>query len=382
MANPSNNDLGNRFRAALLAHGVSLDPRFATGEFSGFLEPEDAAWQAALSCMDHDFYHLSGYASLSGSIEGGTGGAFFHCSRDLMFLLPLILRPVPTALTGRETLFDASSPYGYPGPLMECPDRESGARKAFRAFTESARARGLVCSFIRSHPLLPFPFDLEGLPGEIRSHGRTVVIQLQQTDDEFWSQTRTRHRRSIRSLMGTGYTVEINNWSNYAEFQRVYLETMDRVGSSGFYLFGEEYFESLRALLGERLVLCTVNDPHGNVAAAGIFSAMNGLMQYHLGGTSSAHLVLAPSKLMFHEIRRWGRDAGFNRLHLGGGLGGMEDDLFHFKAGFSPLTSGFCSCRIVHDQQYYDRMCDIAMGNRQGIESHDADFFPAYRTPS
>jgi lipid II:glycine glycyltransferase (peptidoglycan interpeptide bridge formation enzyme) len=107
--------------------------------------------------------------------------------------------------------------------------------------------------------------------------------------------------------------------------------------------------------LGDRLHLCTVQDPcSGVLASAGLFTAINtDIIQWHLCGTASAYLPLAPTKLEIDFIRRWAKEAGYQALHLGGGVGNRADSLFHFKAGFSPVYKEFYTYRLVLDDNRY-----------------------------
>ena len=60
-------------------------------------------------------------------------------------------------------------------------------------------------------------------------------------------------------------------------------------------------------------------------------------MQYHLSGMSEAFARERPTKLMLDHVRQWARARGNRWLHLGGGVGSAQDNLFKFKAGFSKL---------------------------------------------
>ena len=51
-----------------------------------------------------------------------------------------------------------------------------------------------------------------------------------------------------------------------------------------------------------------------------------------------------PTKLMLHFVRTWAKDRGLRRLRLGGGVGGKEDSLYRFKAGFSTDRHAFEPC--------------------------------------
>jgi hypothetical protein len=96
-------------------------------------------------------------------------------------------------------------------------------------------------------------------------------------------------------------------------------------------------------------------------------------LHYHLGGTADAALTNGASHLALTGLAEWGQEQGYRRLHLGGGVGGADDSLLHFKRRFAP--GGLVAASIgkaVHDPAEYRRL--------SGADAVDWDaFFPAYR---
>jgi hypothetical protein len=89
--------------------------------------------------------------------------------------------------------------------------------------------------------------------------------------------------------------------------------------------------------------------------------------------------------LLFDSARRFfgvegGRVGGRgNRaLHLGGGLGGGEDSLFRFKAGFSKCRARFTTLRWVFDTEANDRI-ESVWRKVHATDTFEPDFFPRYR---
>jgi len=65
-------------------------------------------------------------------------------------------------------------------------------------------------------------------------------------------------------------------------------------------------------------------------------------VQYHLSATPDGEVRSGGAKVILDEVTKWARERGSRWLHLGGGLGGSEDDpLFRFKAGFSKIRLPF-----------------------------------------
>ena len=119
------------------------------------------------------------------------------------------------------------------------------------------------------------------------------------------------------------------------------------------------------------------------VIAGGLFSSCGGMVQYHLGGTASSSLALAPSKLMFDTVRKWARETQHKTLHLGGGLGARHDSLFSFKLGFA--KNGIRPFRLwkwVVDPDTYTKLTsnNIDVDDDCTGAEFAPGFFPAYRT--
>jgi thiamine pyrophosphokinase len=80
---------------------------------------------------------------------------------------------------------------------------------------------------------------------------------------------------------------------------------------------------------------------------------------------------------MLLEVMQWAHAQGAAYMHFGGGLGGREDSLFHFKAGFSKQRADFFTYRLIADSQAYDTLC--IRWQEQHQAPLDETFFPAYR---
>jgi hypothetical protein len=342
-----------------------------------FLEADSPEWPAALSALEHDFYHLPGYVRLSARHEGGEPLAFLAEEDGHRFLVPLILRPVGG---GGGEAADAISPYGYPSPLLSPPAGAEGfLARALARFVEGLRERRVVSCFVRLHPLLGLPLDLLGEWGCVVKHGETVWVDLALPPEEIWHQTKRAYRQHIDHGRREGQQAEMDpTWEAFDDFVDIYQENMRRVKADPSFLFSREYFLGLREALGARLHLWTVR-VGGEVAAAALFTEVRGIVQYHLCGTRAAFVKVSPTKALVHHARLWARERGNRALHLGGGVGGRADSLFAFKAGFSHLRSPFHTWRVIVDPPGY-RALTRQWECRSGLQADAPDgFFPAYR---
>lgn len=343
-----------------------------------FLHPEDRRWSDMLRQVPHDVYHLPSYAILAARYEGGQPVAFYARDGCDIMLVPLLLQQVPHNITGLGDLWDATSPYGYPSPLFSRPDREEACRNLIGILVQAVRAKGLISLFLRMHPLLSGPLMIWSECGDLVQHGQTVSVDLRRPLEVLIRETSNNHRRGLRKLSKAGFYAVLDNWNDYPAFIRLYRQTMTRVGARPFYHFEGCYFGDLRELLDSHLHLCSVISPTGELAAGGLFTEVDDLMEYHLGGSRTDYPGLAPSKMMFDFMRSWGHARGLRSFHLGGGLGGRKDSLFDFKAGFSSCYRPFHTFRLVVNQSMYDKLCK-AWQKEISDERLGDNFFPPYK---
>jgi hypothetical protein len=334
---------------------------------------QDKEWDATLERVGHDFYHYRSYVVRSARDAGGYAVLVeMECNQGTV-IIPLVIRPV------REGVRDATSPYGYPGPLVVVRGDFTVDRLievAEQEFRDILAREKLVSVFVRMHPLLTPTSSAWAQWGDYVQHGDTISVDLTIAKEARWKQMRQNHRRDIQALEKLGFHVhDDGEWRHLEEFVSIYEETMKRVNATSDYFFPRSYYKSLKQDLGSQARLLAVTFGH-DVVAAGIFVQTRQIVQYHLGGTRTEYLQRAPSKLMFHFASNFFEAQAGQLLHLGGGLAGRNDSLFNFKLGFSRLTTPFYSLRIVGDSDLYREFTEQA-----GRSSDDPDgFFPAYRS--
>jgi hypothetical protein len=144
---------------------------------------------------------------------------------------------------------------------------------------------------------------------------------------------------------------------------------MRRLDADPFYLFEPAYWERLAGLPLARFDA----ELGGEVVASALCLATPPFLHYHLSGTTDTGRSTGASTLVLLEAALWGQANGYERFHLGGGLGGRQDSLHHFKARFDP--DGLVDAAVgkaIHDETRYREL---------GGDGYDG-FFPAYRAPS
>jgi hypothetical protein len=340
-------------------------------------------WQGVLDrCGMYDVYHLPEYHLVAEEQGEGQAHLFVFEVDDILVAMPLLLRRcAEVAGLEESTHVDATSVYGYPGPIASESDISASIAKGFlRSYQSYLKRNAVVSAFSRLHPLMNQD-SLLSSAGDLIDIGPTVAIDLTLPEQAQWEQYRNNHKRDIESAREKGIVCICDErWTYLDDFIDVYHENMQRVAADDYYLFNRSYFAQLRDLLGDHFRLFVALKGK-SVIAGGLFTICGSMIQYHLGGTRTRCLDLSPIKLVFDQVRRWGMETGARIFHLGGGVGGKRDGLFHFKAGFSSETRQFGVWRAVVNQRIYEALTQQkhTWNQQRGLESIDKCYFPVYR---
>jgi len=350
------------------------------------LSPSDEAWAETLEHGPHDIYHLPAYASLEANRQGGRAlGVLIH-DNNTRLLLPWIL--IPTHIGGNKepsiNSWDATSPYGYPAPLIvgKTQNIDAFMDKALTTLKEEMASQKIATGFLRMHPLLQNQNSVLNHHGTVVQHGETIWLDLTLPNEELWRQTRKQTRNAINRLTAQGLTSRVDNsFTHYGYFRKIYYKTMNQADAANWYYFNEAYFQQLRDSLGKHLSLAIVEDGDGRICAGALFTETNGLVQYHLAATASDHPYRESMKLLLHFARTWFKERGNRAMHLGGGLSAEHDSLFLFKSGFSKLRSPFHTWRTIFNENLY-REAIQCWEEKSGRQAGDiTKYFPPYHLP-
>ena len=303
-------------------------------------ELDPAAWDA----LELDAYYRRPYVEAAALLDKGR---------------PFLLEHDGARFAGieRDEPRDVVTPYGYGGPTAD---------GFWDAYEEWARERGVVTTFVRFHPLYG---NQRGAPIHVDELAPTVAWRLD-PDRDLLAGLHFKHRNKVTKAENAGATVTQHD--GLGEFVPLYEDTMRRVNADDFYFFDPAYWERL----GELPLVRFDAGIDGEVVASALCLATPPWLHYHLSGTTDAGRTTGSSTLVLLEAARWAQANGYERFHLGGGLGGKEDSLHHFKARFDP--EGLVPAAVgkaIHDEDAYRR---LSGGSEVAFEG----FFPAYRRPS
>jgi hypothetical protein len=346
---------------------------------TALLVPADPEWAEVLAGVRHDVYHLPGYVAVEAARMHGQPLAVLARRRDARLFLPLVL--VSGGDGPLQHVTDALSPYGYPTLLCEGGgDDPPFLDDALAAILRLLASKDVASLFLRTHPLLRLDAAALQRHGAVVFHGETVWMDLRLDEEELWRQTRAQTRNAIRRLLKAGVTAEHDSrFEHYDAFIGLYYRTMDRNAAAGLYYFDRDYFLALRCALGERLALWVAKDRSGRMIAAALITAENGILQYHLACTDHEQPYPDAMKLLLHVVRSWGKNAGYECMHLGGGRGAGQDSLFLFKSGFSRLRAPFATWRAVcNEKRFREAVAEWERGTGQ-TSGGLTGYFPPYR---
>lgn len=346
------------------------------------LTTSDASrWSEVLDQIGrHDFCHLHSYSRLAELSGHGRARMFVYRSGEHLLAFPLLLRDIDvTEVPGIQgTLRDVTSVYGYAGPLANRSDvSEDVSTRFMGSIDDYFREHRVVSALSRMHPLLDQGPILDRL-GKAVPVGCTLSVDLLLPEAEQFSAYRRNHRQDIKRLRAMGVTCAEVGLERLEDFVAMYHDNMDRVKAATRYYFSRSYFEHLLADMGDvsHLFMC-LHD--GRPVAGSIFTLCQGFVQWHLSGSRTDFDGPPPTKLIFDVARRWAKERGAHTLHLGGGVGGSKDSLYHFKRGFTRREHVYSIWRHIADPDVYAELTRV-MSELSGLEPDDG-FFPLYRHP-
>jgi hypothetical protein len=347
------------------------------------LEDDARRWDDALAQLplrQRDVYFTSAYLLLFERLgEGKAMGAVFTHGETLI-LYPFLLRRLGEPDLPADEFpgyHDVTSPVGYGGPLVYKRGGDEHAMETFRnAFDIWCARNKVVSEFVRFHPLLDTELVMQHHV-ECSPAYTTVWCRLDCSQEKRLKTLSPPTRRYVRQALGSNLTFQQESSDEaYGRFVELYRHTAGRRTGSPGHVFSDRYFADLRDLLGPMQSLLSVRYGEKIIAAA-LFLRSHEFVHLHLSGSDADYLELRPDDLLYFEAMKWGCSLGCSALHLGGGYE-ADDDLFRFKAGFSPLRARFCIGKRVHDEDVYARA--TAARAARGPVAREG-FFPAYRAP-
>lgn len=303
----------------------------------------------------------------------GTAYMAYHL-RDLADIA-ILANQIP-----QHQIYDIITPYGYGGMQINS-NYDRFVNEVYEAFDEYCRAQGIIFEFVRFHPIYENYLACRD-KYHIYRERKTICMELLHGSDAVWAGLTDKNRNMIRKAIKNGVIIKSGPISEYIDdFKRVYYQTMQRNDAGRYYYFNECFF-SLCIELQEFCSRIFVAEYHEKIVSASIVLFKNQMMHYHLSGTETGAMQVAPNNLILWEAAKWGCENSFEVFHLGGGSTTEDSDsLYRFKSSFCKAgnTIAIQGYRIIN-QELYEQMVDlIAQSDLVLKVQSNSDFMPLYR---
>lgn len=296
-------------------------------------------------------------------------------------LYPLILRPLglePWAAPGEEAC-DLTTPYGYGGPFAWNIGKEDSA-DFWSALDRWARDRNVVSTFAR---LSLFPEQILPFDGTVVSSGPNILRRLDLPDEALWNDYEPKVRQNVRRARSRGCALVVDESGEHLEdFHHVYTSTMARRHADARYFFPKEFFASIVRNIPGGFRFFHVRHA-GKVVSSELVLLSKRHAYFFLGGSLAEAFDVRPNDFLQHETFLWCRDAGKQRMVLGGGYQGSEG-LLKYKKSFSPGGEvAFLVGTKTYDAEALGHLVALRKeweGKKGRPWAPEAGFFPAYRS--
>ena len=162
------------------------------------------------------------------------------------------------------------------------------------------------------------------------------------------------------------------------KFIVIYNATMDKDNADKYYYFSQSFYESIHNDLYDNYeIFYAVYE--NKIIAMSIMIFANDRMNYHLSGSDIEYRNLAPSNLLLYKAALWGYEQGFKTLHLGGGVGSGEDNLYKFKAAFNKNANyQFSIGKQIFNLKEYNNLVERRILSDDNFDKN-SNYFPLYR---
>lgn len=332
-------------------------------------------WSQELAlAKNSDFYHSYDYHHLSKN-DDERAILLKYSDGINSILLPLIIRDIPNS-----TYKDATSVYGYAGPLIVCRNRTFDLETFNKELLSYFNENRIISLFSRLHPFFEEEENMLSHIGSVNSLGKVVYINLNNTLEEQRAKYNRRLKTYINKARRQCSIIKGNIEEHLKIFVELYYDNMKRVNADKRYFFTYEYFKNLLTSndLDSELLLC-INNGNKEIIGGAIFIKTNKIVQYHLSGMHAKWSHVNPIKLIIDTMRIWATEQGYQYLNLGGGKGSSEDSLFRFKNSFSNDLRTFKIWKYIVNPKIYNELTQENLINQSKDPLNDIDFFPAYR---
>lgn len=331
------------------------------------------------SFQQFDIYYLSGYVKAFELHGDGEPLLLYYNSDTLRGINVVMKRDIAddkhfAGKIRKGEYLDIATPYGYGGWYFEGDQTGADAESFKDEYSAWCVENKVVSEFVRFHPILENASGINNDLYDMSFLGNTVAIELD-SEEKIWARFSSKNRGHIRVAIKEGVTVRIETSKEaFDGFRDIYETTMEHDDASSYYYFDKSFFDSIRNDLDGYYTLFTAYLGDRAIASS-IMLYAGKYMNYHLSGQLFDYRRYAGTNMILYEAAKWGREHGYDWIHLGGGLGAQEGPLYDFKKSFYKKGDDklfYVGRKILHPQLYDELV-------KMRGELPDSNFFPRYR---
>tara|TARA_R110002167_G_scaffold10353_3_gene47654 strand:+ start:3435 stop:4496 length:1062 start_codon:yes stop_codon:yes gene_type:complete len=327
------------------------------------------------SCVHSDFYHTYDY-HITSKGKGEEAILIRYSEDGHSILLPVLIRKI------EGTIYkDATSVYGYPGPLVTNTSHDFDYGSFKSELQKLFMEMNIISIFSRLNPFIPCQENVLNGCGDIETAGNVINIDLSKTTGEQESAYQGRLRTYINKSRRLCTIKKAETDAEVLKFIDMYYGNMKRVNAKKNYFFEKRYFFDLMNSTDFKTeILLTIHNETQKIIGGAMFIKKSNIVQYHLSGTIAEYLYLNPVKLMIDEMRIIATKEKYTYFNLGGGVGSKEDSLFRFKSNFSKDFRAFKVWKCIVNKKIYDEQVVRKLQKPcAAFHEHCNKYFPAYR---
>ncbi|MEP3444431.1 MAG: GNAT family N-acetyltransferase, partial [Flavobacteriaceae bacterium] len=250
-------------------------------------------WKSALNEIEsHDFYHTYEYHQLAKDNDNQPI-LLKYVENDSHIALPLLIRKI-----NNSSLWDATSIYGYAGPVSKNIDQNFNNKRFRKELHSFFKDQGIVSVFSRLNPfVLSQEVCLDQL-GEIVFSGKVVNIDIRKKKELQRLEYQRRLKTHINKSRRLCTIKKAQSKKEVLDFVEIYYKTMHRVGAHKSYFFNENYFFNLlNSKDFETDILLALDNISKKVIGGVMLVKKSKIVHYHLSGVATEHMNKYPIKL-------------------------------------------------------------------------------------
>lgn len=270
----------------------------------------------------------------------------------------------------KEEFYDLITPHEYSGILAARYDLPF-FKKLYRELAGFCLKNNIIFQFIR---FTPYSEEYKAAEG----------IQVVYSDAQDWVECscnvlqgfQKRKAAYVRSAIRNGLCLvdSPKEASDVTSFISYYTKAMDRLKAKKFLYFCDTYFV---ALCKEDFVkLFFVQSKDGSEIYSGaviLCDKENRRLYYHLVFKNYEKEKVHSMEYMIFSLAEWGREHGYESLHLGGG----NERLHCFKDGCTDKRVDYYIGSAIYNKKVYQELVDLFC--REYPEAAESQYLPLYR---